>query len=151
MDRQAFSVMATHSPLNTCVVQKKERHTGLGLSSRSPASTFSRSGNFVAPSASAIRMSFPLELIVPFRFDRNKWMVKSLTHVHALTQTVYIMLLSYHPHSSSFAPVLHQCQDSYFICTILPAVPHCNLVAHRATDGINGKVVVKLIILETLN
>lgn len=148
MDRQAFLVMASHTPLNTCVVQKKERHTGLGLSSRSPASTFSRSGNFVAPSASAIRMSFPLELIVPFRFDRNKWMVKSLTHVHALTQTnkqtVYVMLLSYHPHSSSFAPVLHQCQDSYFICTILPAVPHCNLVAHRATDGIIGKVVVML-------
>lgn len=79
--------MASHSLLNTCVGQTKERHTGLGLSSQSPASTFSRSGNFVAPSASAIRMSFPLELIVPFRFDRDKWTVKSPTHVHALTQT----------------------------------------------------------------
>lgn len=148
MDRQAFLVMASHSLLNTRVGQTEERHTGLGLSSRSPASTFSRSGNFVAPSASAMRMSFPLELIVPCKFDRDTWMVKSLTHVHALTptnqQAVNAMLLSYHPHSSSFAPVLHQCQDSYFICTILPAVLHCNLVAHRATDGIIGKAVVKL-------
>lgn len=41
-------------------------HTGLGLRSQRAASTFSRSENLVAPSASAIRMSFPLQIIVPF-------------------------------------------------------------------------------------
>lgn len=87
MDRQAFLVMASHLQRNTRAGQTEDRHTGLGLSSQSPASTFSRSGNFVAPSASAMRMSFPLELIVPCKFDRDKWMVKSLTHVHALTPT----------------------------------------------------------------
>lgn len=40
--------------------------TGPELTSLSPASTFSMSENLVAPSASAIRISFPLELRVPF-------------------------------------------------------------------------------------
>lgn len=44
----------------------KHFHTSLGLRSRREASTFSMSENFVAPSASAIRMSFPLLIIVPF-------------------------------------------------------------------------------------
>lgn len=41
-------------------------HTSLGLRSRRADSAFSMSENFVAPSASAIRMSFPLQIIVPF-------------------------------------------------------------------------------------
>lgn len=41
--------------------------TGFGLRSQRAASTFSMSENLVAPSASAIRMSFPLQIIVPFK------------------------------------------------------------------------------------
>lgn len=40
-------------------------------------------------------------------------------------------LWSYHSHSSSFPPVLHQCQDPNFVCTILPTVPQSNLVGHH--------------------
>lgn len=71
----------------------------------------------------------------------HKHTVKSPTH--ARTHTLYSALLSHHPHSSSFTPVLHQCQDSHFICTILPAIPQSNLVAHRETDGVEGTLAVR--------
>lgn len=93
MDRQAFLVMALALASDyVCMCETKGKHTGLGLSSLSPASTFSRSGNFVAPSASAMRMSFPLELIVPFRFCRRKRMVKcpARTSMRAHTHTKFI-------------------------------------------------------------
>lgn len=135
MHRQAFLVMTSHNcRAHVRGTEEWDRHTGLGLSSLSPASTFSRSGNFVAPSASAIRMSFPLELIVPFDRDKHQ----------SYTQKVMMSLLllkSYHPHSSSFTPVLHQRQDPHFICTILPGVLQSNLV-EVTTNWIEGSVVI---------
>lgn len=139
MHRQAFLVMTSHNwQACVCVTEEWDKHTGLGLSSLSPASTFSRSGNFVAPSASAIRMSFPLELIVPF--DRDKQHMKSHTHTQKVMMSL-LLLMSYHPHSSSFTPVLRQRQDPHFICTILPSVLQSNLVG-VTTNWIEGSVVI---------
>lgn len=42
------------------------------------------SENFVAPSASAIRMTLPLELMVPFKRDRKNTHLKPLTQIHAV-------------------------------------------------------------------
>lgn len=115
--------------------QKKEHHhTGFGLRSLRPASTFSMSENFVAPSASAIRMTFPLELRTPFKWDKQHIQMSNQQEVHSiLLQTWVWQLQSYHPHSPSFPPVLHQRQDPHFICTVLPTVPQSNLAAHHKT------------------
>lgn len=46
--------------------------TGFGLRFFKPASTFSMSSNFVAPSASAMRIKLPRELRVPWETEHHK-------------------------------------------------------------------------------
>lgn len=52
-------------------------HTGLGLRAWRADSAFSMSENFVAPSASAIRMSFPLQIMVPFNGANGEQQTRS--------------------------------------------------------------------------
>lgn len=110
-------------------------HTGLGLRSQRAASTFSRSENLVAPSASAIRMSFPLQIIVPFnaaeqgRRDGQQAELASVwTYLGAVAKRPAVgHFWSHHSHSTSFPPVLHQCHDPHLIWTILSCVLQRNL------------------------
>lgn len=113
--------------------KNKLQHTGPELRLLSPASTFSMSANFVAPSASAIRMTLPLELNVPFKRNKHESQHHSV-HFSFLLQSNIVCKKhpqSHHPHSASFPPVLHQRQHPHFICTVLPSVLHSNLATHH--------------------
>lgn len=188
--KQICNPHTTHSEIccMSIYIYKKWCLTGFSLMLWRPSSTFSMSANLVAPSASAIRMSFPRQLSAPWAETNTTTnnitatvelsvckirllaelehsslsfrhqvisLISDIFHILNWMETVSLFLSFsrfhqkcgyrplwqctrrtgcylryYHFNCTAFSTVLHQCQNSHFLCSILFCVFHGNLRIH---------------------